>query len=217
MANYYINEIRALQPSGLIHVAGLCFGGVVAFEIAQQLAARNEPVGLVALIGITPYDFPGAIAPIPAFLWRRHAQAMGLAGRVRRIPRQLRSFSLRKDRRDRRIYAAAVDADTQGIESGLTGAVAGSLPAKSQAIAAHHTKLFRNYDWRPYPGHLELFLEARMARIYTRHPVEDWRRLSTRGVRSHLIPFRVSKMFTEAHVDTLAMQMRQSLESYGEV
>jgi amino acid adenylation domain-containing protein len=50
MAAYYIREIRTIHPHGPYHLAGSCIGGVVAFEIAQQLAAAGEKVGVVLLI-----------------------------------------------------------------------------------------------------------------------------------------------------------------------
>ncbi|MEX2015775.1 MAG: amino acid adenylation domain-containing protein, partial [Candidatus Hydrogenedentales bacterium] len=46
----YLAAIRVTQPSGPYHLAGWSFGGVVAFEIARQLAAEAALVGVVALI-----------------------------------------------------------------------------------------------------------------------------------------------------------------------
>jgi thioesterase domain-containing protein/acyl carrier protein len=42
-------EIRRIQPHGPYALGGECVGGVVAFEIAQQLAAAGEEVALLAL------------------------------------------------------------------------------------------------------------------------------------------------------------------------
>ena len=50
MAAAYVREIRASHPHGPYHLAGSCLGGVVAFEIAQQLVAEGEQVGLLMLI-----------------------------------------------------------------------------------------------------------------------------------------------------------------------
>jgi amino acid adenylation domain-containing protein len=48
MAAGYRELIRRRQPHGPYHLAGLCFGGVVAFEVARQLEAEGEEVGVVA-------------------------------------------------------------------------------------------------------------------------------------------------------------------------
>jgi thioesterase domain-containing protein len=50
MASAYIQEIRKKQPHGPYYLAGVCIGGVLAYEIAQQLRAVGEKVALVALI-----------------------------------------------------------------------------------------------------------------------------------------------------------------------
>lgn len=49
MASHYLEEIRAVQPNGPYHVGGFSMGGLVAYEIAQQLIAAGEDVGLVVL------------------------------------------------------------------------------------------------------------------------------------------------------------------------
>ena len=50
MARHYIQQIRERQPQGPYYVAGHSFGGLVAYEIARQLAALGETMGLVGLL-----------------------------------------------------------------------------------------------------------------------------------------------------------------------
>jgi len=50
MAEYYIEEIRSVQAKGPYFIGGLCIGGMVAFEIAQQLRKENEDVALLILL-----------------------------------------------------------------------------------------------------------------------------------------------------------------------
>ena len=49
----YLEEILAACPVGPWHLAGHSFGGLVAFEIARQLAAAGRSPGVVALIDTT--------------------------------------------------------------------------------------------------------------------------------------------------------------------
>ena len=49
VATRYVGEIRRIQPHGPYRLAGLCFGGVVAFEAGRQLEAAGEPVSMVAV------------------------------------------------------------------------------------------------------------------------------------------------------------------------
>ena len=49
MAAHYLEEIRAIQTNGPYHVGGFSMGGLVAYEMAHQLVASGEEVGLVVL------------------------------------------------------------------------------------------------------------------------------------------------------------------------
>ncbi|GJD16857.1 hypothetical protein RIVM261_018130 [Rivularia sp. IAM M-261] len=49
-ASRYLQEIRKVQPNGPYLLGGHCYGGVLAFEMAQQLQKHGQTVGLVAVI-----------------------------------------------------------------------------------------------------------------------------------------------------------------------
>ena len=49
MAAHYLEEMRTVQPKGPYHIGGFSLGGVVAYEMARQLAERGEEVGLLVL------------------------------------------------------------------------------------------------------------------------------------------------------------------------
>src|SRR5450755_1972849 len=49
MAAHYVREMRKVQPTGPYYIGGYCFGGLVAFEMAQQLRQKGEQTGVVAL------------------------------------------------------------------------------------------------------------------------------------------------------------------------
>ena len=50
MATDYIREMRAIQPNGPYLLVGGCVGGIVAYEMAQQLLAQGQQVALLALL-----------------------------------------------------------------------------------------------------------------------------------------------------------------------
>jgi thioesterase domain-containing protein len=49
MASLYIREVRSVQARGPYQLAGFSFGGLVAYEMAQQLISANEDVELLIL------------------------------------------------------------------------------------------------------------------------------------------------------------------------
>jgi amino acid adenylation domain-containing protein len=50
MAADYITEMRSIQPDGPYLLGGDCVGGTIALEMAQQLIANGQEVGLLVLI-----------------------------------------------------------------------------------------------------------------------------------------------------------------------
>lgn len=57
MAAHYLTEIRKVQANGPYFLGGYCFGGLVAFEMAQQLRQQGDQAALVALFS-APLRFP---------------------------------------------------------------------------------------------------------------------------------------------------------------
>jgi thioesterase domain-containing protein len=49
VASLYLEAIRTQIPEGPYHLAGLCFGGIVAYEVARQLLAEGADVRTVSL------------------------------------------------------------------------------------------------------------------------------------------------------------------------
>ncbi|OYE03761.1 non-ribosomal peptide synthetase [Nostoc sp. 'Peltigera membranacea cyanobiont' 232] len=54
MATHYIQELQTVQPHGPYFISGWSFGGLVAFEMAQQLSHQGEQIALLALIDTNP-------------------------------------------------------------------------------------------------------------------------------------------------------------------
>ena len=77
MAAYHIGKMRAVQARGPYLLGGMCAGGVIAYEMARQLAAAGEAVAMVALL-----DAADPSAPPRA--WRE------AGGRLRRFGGVLR-------------------------------------------------------------------------------------------------------------------------------
>jgi amino acid adenylation domain-containing protein len=49
IASYYLQEVRRVQVHGPYYLGGYCIGGVIAFEMAQQLRAAGEEVAFLGL------------------------------------------------------------------------------------------------------------------------------------------------------------------------
>lgn len=64
MASHYLREIVCIQPRGPYFFGGFSFGGLVAYEMAQQLQAQGEEVGLLVLFD----TYPGNLNPLATSL-----------------------------------------------------------------------------------------------------------------------------------------------------
>ena len=141
MAAYYVRLVREVQPTGPYLLSGPSFGGTVAFEMAQQLLAAGERIGLLALFdtfgpGYPDYkDLPGRVAD-----HLRHAFRLTWRQRVDYVKERLQS---RRQGRDLRWgkYDVAENPDTKGH---LVDTVRGVVEANYAASTA--------YVERPYRG-----------------------------------------------------------------
>ena len=52
LATHYMEELLLAQPVGPYFLAGHCFGGLLVYEMAQQLQQRGHQVGLVVLVDV---------------------------------------------------------------------------------------------------------------------------------------------------------------------
>jgi len=57
MADHYIQDIQSVQPHGPYSLSGWSMGGIVAFEMAQQLLEKGEEIAFLGLIDSYPSSF----------------------------------------------------------------------------------------------------------------------------------------------------------------
>jgi amino acid adenylation domain-containing protein len=79
MAAYYIEAIRSFQPNGPYLLGGWSMGGVIAYEMAQQLEAQGQRVSLLALMDATPVNHGNATPLDEITLLANFAHDLGLS------------------------------------------------------------------------------------------------------------------------------------------
>ena len=79
MASSYLDAIREVQPTGPYLLGGWSLGGTIAFEMARQLEANDEPIDVLAVLD-TPPPAPGGGDgdQAEAALLRGFAESLGL-------------------------------------------------------------------------------------------------------------------------------------------
>lgn len=79
IATHHVRTVREVQPEGPYYLGGWCLGGVIAYEVARQLAAQGQTIGLLALIDSVN---PAAYALL-SVLERAGARCRRLAGKLK--------------------------------------------------------------------------------------------------------------------------------------
>ena len=137
LAAKYLAVIRKRQPIGPYHLVGLSFGGILAYEIAQQLRGLGDEVSLLAILDS---NLPG-----------RARDRLGF-----RIIRKLRKLASRSASR-----RSAVGRRTTETMAGEFRA-----KPLDDGRDRNYLDAIRNYRAVPYPGNA-IFVEARLAAEYT--------------------------------------------------
>jgi non-ribosomal peptide synthetase component F/thioesterase domain-containing protein/SAM-dependent methyltransferase/aryl carrier-like protein len=152
LAAAYVGEVRQTQPDGPYRLAGLSFGGLVAFEMAQRLTAAGERVSSVALLESSLRAPDGEIPDRDLTPYRTvhlaHVFEMIFHRRVPLEPDELASLSEKEQVRlllDR-------------MQRALDGEVAADLLRRTADDVRHVRELIRRYRPRPYEGPVQLFV-----------------------------------------------------------
>jgi amino acid adenylation domain-containing protein len=208
IAAHFLEVIQGVQAQGPYHLGGLCFGAVIAFEMAQQLVARGEAVGSLFIADITPEDFP---ALLPAAILRqfRRRQRKAL---VRSEWREVRRRRFRHSLPDL-IRAAARQAKELGriAVTRLWVVLGWPLPERLRDIAVVNKIAFARYTPRSYPGRLTLILRAEDAQYYASDPRLDWQGLAAGGLEIHYVPGANGTMWAEPRVQMVAEHLRAAM------
>jgi thioesterase domain-containing protein len=149
MAARYVSEIRSVQPFGPYYLVGGSMGGMIAYEMAQQLVAAGERVDMLGLIDTSSH-----------YGIRLRAEAAHPPSRWQRLRRRLRGLSALEALRTianmpRNRLAAARDHRLVGTLRERGEPVPHAL--RYADVEATHLRAYRDYVVKPYPGKLTLF------------------------------------------------------------
>lgn len=167
-----VDRIRARSPVGPYRVLGFCFAGPVALEVARRLEAAGEDVAGLALLGISPLEFPGLVDPA-AVTTRRRARVFRQRARAHLAEARRRGVAAGSDYLLERTVARA------GRVVRRSAGVPDPVAARAAAVRA--------YPARPFSGAVLVVLGRSSAATYTRRPDVAWRRLG-RTVEVTVIP-----------------------------
>ncbi|MBE9178017.1 amino acid adenylation domain-containing protein [Oculatella sp. LEGE 06141] len=205
IAAYYIRAIQTIQPHGPYFLGGWSFGGLVAFEMAQQLTQVGQSVGFLAILDTpAPCNTPslgqslkfllgtalwstlpflldyGAIASnrVRSLTWLSRWQWSTI---VRRLPEETR---------------------LQLLDESAIAPLLRIVYANSQAAY--------RYMPHPYPNRITLFKAAEKAAAIGHDSTLGWSTLAD-DIELHQVSGNHLSLLKQPHVQTLAQQLRPYL------
>jgi amino acid adenylation domain-containing protein len=204
MTSHYIEALQTIQPQGPYHLGGWSLGGIVAFEMAQQLYQQGHEVALLALIDTEApmvINMPEEIDE--AMLVASLARDMGglfakhLPGAVDELQQ------LEPDEQLNHILdqAKMVNILPPEVGSQQVRQLLQVFKANLQAIS--------RYMPQRYPGRITLFCASEQVMEVTQAP--GWAKLAAGGVETHKIPGDHYAIVQEPHVQILAERLRACL------
>jgi thioesterase domain-containing protein len=173
MAQAYIEEIRALRPHGPYLLAGYSGGGVVAFEMAQQLTALGEEVPLLVF-----FDTFHPQMPIRAVSLRRRLLRL-------RIERLGYLKELARDRLDR---LRAVHERLQ-IKLCVLGGRPVPPALRDRQLTDNFGRAAARYQPQPWQGRAILFRAESVPFVFSGGGAYyGWERVILGGMKTVMIP-----------------------------
>jgi amino acid adenylation domain-containing protein len=201
MASAYINALQQVQPEGPYQLAGWSFGGLVAFEIAQQLQAQEQEVGALLLM-----DSP---APASMHVAEQQENAVLLADML--------NMGILPSATLERWGASSTEVPLEKLlEEAIEDKLLPSDFDPSQAkrflqVARSNLQAARHYVPTPYQGRIALIQAAETPPMLRSESLHAWEKLATAGVDSCCIQGDHYSILAMPHIQELANQIQNRL------
>jgi amino acid adenylation domain-containing protein len=189
MAALYLEEIRKIAPQGPYLLGGYSFGGAIAFEIAQQLAAQGQKDVLVVLFDTNfPERKSPSKSPKAALLTMCRVSAPGWRNHVSRI------ITAPKRSLQRRLHVARLPRIVKKVRKAC-------LQAESE------------YMPKPFSGRVILFRSNHKPLGQLKDPRAEWQRYAARGLEICEVPGNHENILLEPQVRFVAERLKNYLEA----
>ena len=211
LATHYLQQIRQLQPNGPYYFLGYSFGGLLAFEMSQQLRAAGQEVALLGMLDTFLMNGVRASSQRRSLfesVKRRSASLGRHVGRLVFGP-QRREY-LREDLAER--LDAIIGQGRQFIY-GILRARGVSIPKFLHRAKDVNWFAALRYEALPYSGRVTLF-RAITPLSFIDMPTDrelGWGPLAQGGVEVHEIPGTHREIMREPNVSVLAREVSKCL------
>ena len=200
MAAKYINEIQIVQPDGPYLLLGYSFGGLIAFEIARQLASQGEKVNLLALLDTESPNLPNVRPSLfpTVGIHLQNFQQLNVREKIKYIKDRL-VFRLLYQNRENSHKEFMLD--NWGVD----------LPPAYLKVLAANFQAGENYIGKFYPGKITLFRSSIQPITQALHPDLGWSDLAD-AVEVYDVRGHHSNLLKEPCAIALAQQLKLCID-----
>lgn len=230
MAAAHLEALRAVRPRGPYIIGGFCIGGLVAYELAQQIEASGEKVEMLLVIDAALEDkvlraLRSLAGGIGALLrWDDHAKVdhfgrwvlwrgrllrwygLNVQAQIRVVLRRIVNRFLRVGEMLRPRFRRGATQSVSQAEGTTPGRRQHDMPSAFLWASAH-------YRPRPYAGPVALLLSDDVVRR-GRNLSAEWQEIAPEVTVHPLIGSHLECI--TAHVDTLAQTIESCLASVAQ-
>ncbi|BAY48354.1 amino acid adenylation domain-containing protein [Scytonema sp. HK-05] len=225
MAAYYIEALRTVQPRGPYFLGGWSFGGLVAFEMAQQLQASGHEVALLALLDTAApvsSNQPSVgdslrflFTTVARYIWSFFLDYFYLISASNK--NQVDSFTSRFP-----LFNPIFNNFVRRIETNLfshfipqesKSRILRELTIRPMLRVFHaNSQATVNYVPQVYPHRITLFRTSVQSSIAEANLTMGWGEIALKGVEIHNIPGNHLTMLRKPHIQVLAEQLKACIE-----
>ncbi|MFZ0922507.1 MAG: amino acid adenylation domain-containing protein, partial [Candidatus Acidiferrales bacterium] len=201
MATYYIQALQTMQPTGPYLLGGWSMGGVVAFEMAQQLHAQGQRVALLALLDgriPTPEEtFPDEDANVILLVERYFGISFGPMESLAQLSKDEQLAFILERAKSAGLVPAELDV---------------SQARRFVELLRSDLRATQNYGLHLYPGRVTLFKASETPEGASPDATLGWSAWASGGVEVHIVPGNHANLVYEPHVEVLAEKLTACLK-----
>jgi aspartate racemase len=210
MAARNIEVIKAVQPQGPYFLGGFSFGGLIAFEMSQQLFKAGEKVAFLGLFDTYSFWARKRLKEPPSTLGEKllfHWEGLSKKG-VNYLLDKVKTRLEIKGKEPNELENLPWDVEEQKHLS--SSAIQASRKIRDASRLAK-----QKYSIKPYPGKVTLFRALKQRPLdegWILEPLFGWGKLAEAGVEVYDVPGGHGSLLLEPNVSVLAENVKACLE-----